>query len=95
VILTPRHKSWREYLGRASRFTDDFPDIKDHPAQEPESLLMPALHAGREHLHLSDQAERGGGAPPARKDPAAGYRYLRHHRVTAMDRGDEAATTAA
>ena len=37
VILTPRRKSWREYFGRASRFTDDFPDIiEDHPAQERE-----------------------------------------------------------
>jgi antitoxin VapB len=39
VILTPRPKSWREYLGRASRFTDDFPDtIEDQPARERESF---------------------------------------------------------
>ena len=37
VILTPRPKSWHEYLARASRFADDFPDtIEDRPPQERE-----------------------------------------------------------
>ncbi len=35
LILTPRYRSWRDYLARAPRFTEDFPaDIEDRPPEE-------------------------------------------------------------
>jgi len=39
LILTPRPRSWREYVARASRFTFDFPDeIEDRPPEQCEPL---------------------------------------------------------
>lgn len=39
LILTPRYRSWREYLSSAPRFTEDFPDeIEDRRPEKRDPL---------------------------------------------------------